>query len=146
MDEIEKDNYEMDRQEYLDERRFLAETEINMSKQFDTLLFAITSGVIALSITLITGTDEVLYERYLLISWVILLTSLFMQVRSNITSTRALREEQAILTEWYQDYQSDPRENPYKGLPTFYNRWSLTLSTLGVLLMLIWVIISYEII
>lgn len=133
------DEQRMDREEYKEERKFLAHLEAEAYKGFDTALLTLSSGAIALSVTFIEKFGSASCVGLLMSAWILWAASLLCQLCSYIFTSKAMREEQKILTEQYVENAKDARTNPYFGSPTRFNTAALIFFMLGVVFFLFFV-------
>jgi hypothetical protein len=137
-------NQQMDRNEYMDERRLLAGLEAESSRSFDKALLTFSSGAIALSVTFIEKFNSGDFSCLLIVSWILWLASIVFQVLSYFVSAKAMREELTILNEQYKDCELEPRKNKYTGWPTKLNLTSLTSFLVGTIIFLFFVIQNFN--
>ncbi|MFH1897956.1 MAG: hypothetical protein ABH886_06925 [Candidatus Desantisbacteria bacterium] len=140
------DNQQMDRKEYLEERRLLVSLESEAYKSFDKTLLVLSSGAIALSMTFIDKLHCATFLYLLVISWIFWIVSIFLQLFSFVVSSKAMREELAILNEQYNDYSKDPRQNKYSdnkmSIMSMLNYVSIGAFALGTLLFIVFITIN----
>jgi hypothetical protein len=134
---------QMDRKEYLEERRLLATLESESYKSFDKALLSFSSGAIALSVAFIERFSASC-NTLLVLSWILWTISITAQLISYIISAKAVREEMRILNEQYKDYSKEAVKNIYVGLPTKLNIAALLSFLIGVICFLIFILINIQ--
>lgn len=134
-----EDSSQMDRKEYMEERRLLANLEADSYKSFDKALLTFSSGAIALSVTFLEKFDISCGTSLLILSWTLWLFSILFQLISYFVSGKAMREELAILNEQYKDYKSEPRLNKWTGWPSRLNLAALGAFLLGTFIFLVFI-------
>ena len=132
----------MDRKEYLSERHTLIQLEMEAYRSFDKTILAISSGSIALSVSMIDRFQHAALWCLPIASWSFWLLSILFQIISYWATSKAMQEEQIILGEQYKDDSVDPRENQYRGIPTQYNLAALIALVMGMLLFLAFIAIN----
>jgi len=132
---------QMDRKEYLEERRLLANLESESYKSFDKALLSFSSGAIALSVAFIEKFSTYCYSL-LIVSWCLWTISIISQLASYILSAKAIREEMRILNEQYKDHTKDVGKNMYTGWPTILNVIALGAFLIGVICFLVFIFIN----
>lgn len=137
-------NQQMDRNEYMDERRLLAGLEAESSRSFDKALLTFSSGAIALSVTFLEKFNLSYFSCLLVTSWILWLSSIVFQLLSYLVSAKAMREELAILNKQYRDYEVEPKKNKYTGWPTKLNVAALTAFLIGTLIFLFLIIQNFN--
>lgn len=135
-------NQQMDRNEYMDERRLLAGLEAESYRSFDKALLTFSSGAIALSVTFFEKFNAGL-SCLLIVSWGLWLLSIIFQLFSYLVGAKAMREESAILSEQYKNYNIEPRENSYTGWSTKINISALVSFLLGTVIFLLFIIQNF---
>ena len=135
-------NEKMDRKEYVEQNRFLAQLEAEAYKSFDAALLAISSGAIALSVAFVEKFSFSIFLYLLIFAWFLWLASIFLQLGSYIASQKAMREEQTILGEQYKDYEKPARKNPYSGVSTTLNILALSVFAAGAISFLLFVMLN----
>lgn len=131
----------MDRKEYLEERRLLANLESESYKSFDKALLSFSSGAIALSVAFIEKFSTYCYSL-LIVSWCLWTISIISQLTSYILSAKAIREEMRILNEQYKDHTKDAEKNACTGWPTRLNVIALGAFLIGVICFLVFIFIN----
>jgi len=132
---------QMDRKEYLEERRLRANLESESYKSFDKALLSFSSGAIALSVAFIEKFSTYCYSL-LIVSWCLWTISIISQLASYILSAKAIREEMRILNEQYKDHTKDAEKNLYTGWPTRLNVIALGAFLIGVICFLVFIFIN----
>ncbi len=135
---------QMDRKEYLEERKLLVELEASAYRDFDRTLLTLSSGAIALSVAFIDKLQNMVFMNLLMFSWLTWCISLFLQLASLFLTPKAMREEQVILNEQYKAYSKDPRQNKYLGWSSDLNLGSVILFCLGTLSFIIFAILNID--
>ena len=133
-------NQKMDRKEYIEERKFLAELEAEAYRGFDKTLLALSSGAILLSMNFIANFHRIPCSFFLILAWVSWILSIFSQLASYIVTSKAMREELNILNEQYRDNPKEARKNRYGGIATKLNIAALSTFAFGVLMFFIFVV------
>lgn len=137
-------NQQMDRNEYMDERRLLAGLEAESSRSFDKALLTFSSGAIALSVTFLEKFNPGDLSCLLVTSWILWLSSIVFQLLSYLVSAKAMREELAILNGQYKNYEVEPKKNKYTGWPTKLNLVALTTFLIGTIIFLSFIIENFN--
>ncbi len=130
----------MDRNEYMEERKLLANLEAESYRSFDKALLTFSSGAIALSITFLEKFSPGSNIHLLIASWLFWLLSILFQLISYYISAKAMREELSILNEQYRDYKSEAKINKWTGWPSRTNLIALSSFLIGTILFLIFII------
>lgn len=135
---------EMERKEYLTERKLLITLESNAYQSFDKTLLTLSSGAIALSVAFLDKLHYPFLVNFLILSWLCWFASIMAQLTSLYFSPKAMRDEQLILNEQYKDYSKDPRDNKYQGIPSALNLLSLVSFGLGAFLFIVFIISNFS--
>lgn len=119
-------------------RKSLSEREENSYSRYDTALLSVTSGAIALSVTIIVR-DVVFYETGLLaFAWISWGISLLSQIASHLIAAKAMRNEISTI-----DSNHFIVNNRLKGLPTKMNYFSFVSFGSGSVCFLVFIFINF---
>ena len=103
----------LNKQKYLDG---LWAVEKISQGHFDTALLSVSSGAIALSVTVVIRDAVLICTALIAIAWVFWLLSIFLQLSSHLASISGVRRQIFIVQEDCTD------ENKWVGIPTLINR------------------------
>ena len=123
---------EMDRSEYLEERKLLIQLEAEGYRNFDKTLLTLSSGAVALSSTYFFNIPQMVYPVFLVVSWSLWCVSISSQLLSVYFTPKALREEQRVLNEQAIDPSKEPGKNRYLGKASKLNLLSTLSFALGI--------------
>jgi hypothetical protein len=135
-EDMEKDGSKFSREEYLNERNLLIDTEREAARSFDKSIIALVGGSLGFSLALIQqfppkeGSLQILA-----FSWGFLIVSLIITLISFLTSQSAMRRQREIIDETFLTNNVSER-NIWGNITKCLNIASITFFILGVILFL----------
>lgn len=132
-------------QQYLDERRLLIESERAAGDNFDKVLLALSAGSIALSVTFVEKIGSAGVAKPLLYgAWLVLASALVVNLRSFMALQESIMRVMQINDIMWESGPCDI-SNPHQPQIRVLNRWSFRLFVVGILLLLMFAGVNYQV-
>lgn len=115
----------------------LIKREENSYQRYDTAILSVTSGAVALSVTIIVKDITHIHTFILCGAWIFWFVSLCTQITAHLIAAQAMRNEIQKIT------VQTKHDNAYAGLPTVMNYVSLITFIIGSLLFFLFVFFNF---